>query len=84
MNELEELTCRELVEVVTDYLEGALAGSERIRLEAHLAGCEDCTRYLEQMRGTISLTGMLRQEQIPSEGRDELLRVFRDWRSSSG
>jgi anti-sigma factor RsiW len=79
-----DLTCMELVELVTDYLEGALAEPDRVRLEAHLAECDGCTVYLAQMRRTISLTGMLTEDEIPPEGRDELLRVFRAWRESAG
>ena len=76
-----EMACKELVELVTDYLEGALETNERVRLEAHLADCDDCTIYLEQMRTTIRLTGMLTEDQIPAEGHDELLRVFQTWRA---
>jgi anti-sigma factor RsiW len=78
---VQELTCRELVELVTDYLEGTLPDRERERFEAHLATCEGCTRYLVQMRETIRLTGMLAEEQIPVAQRDALLEAFRDWRA---
>ena len=76
------IECRDLVELVTDYLEGALPLGELDRLEAHLAGCEGCTRYLAQLRIMIRLTGMLTEEDLPAEGRDELLAVFRAWRNS--
>ena len=78
-----DMDCAELVELVTLYLEEALEVSERTRLEQHLAGCDGCTVYLEQMRTTIRLTGMLTEDGIPAEGRQELLRVFRAWRSGS-
>ncbi len=74
------LTCKELVEIVTDYLEDALPASERMRFEAHLAECDGCETYFEQMRETIRLTGVLREEQIEPEARDVLLEVFREWR----
>jgi anti-sigma factor RsiW len=74
------IECRDLVELVTDYLEGALPPGELARLEAHLAGCEGCTRYLAQLRIMIRLTGMLTEEDLPAEGRDELLAAFRAWR----
>jgi predicted anti-sigma-YlaC factor YlaD len=77
------IECRDLVELVTGYLEGAMPAVERARLEEHLAGCDGCTRYLEQMRITIRLTGMLTEDAIPPEGRDELLGVFRAWREGS-
>jgi anti-sigma factor RsiW len=54
------LTCRELVELVTDYLEGILPKYDRARFDAHIAGCVNCTRYVEQFRETIRLTGTLR------------------------
>lgn len=79
-----EMSCDELVELVTDYLEGALEESERLRLEAHLAECDGCSVYLEQIRTTIRLTGMLTPDRIPPEGEDELLRVFRTWRAERG
>ena len=53
----EELVCQQVVELVTEYLEGALSRSQRRRFEAHLAGCEHCAEYLAQMRATIRLTG---------------------------
>ena len=74
------LSCREMVELVTDYLEDALPGSERARFEAHIAGCDGCTAYLEQMRATIALTGRLTEEEIPPEALEALLRGSRDWR----
>ena len=74
------LRCQEVVELVTDYLEGALSSRDRRRFEAHIAGCEDCTRYLEQLRRTIDTVGRLPRETLPDEMRDELLAAFRAWR----
>ena len=73
------LTCREVIDLLTDYVEDALPEQERRRVEAHLASCDGCTTYLEQMRETIRLTGMLTAEQIPEAGRARLLDAFRDW-----
>ena len=73
------LTCREVIDLVTDYVEDALPEQERRRVEAHLASCDGCTTYLEQMRETIRLTGMLTEEQIPDVERERLLDAFRDW-----
>jgi anti-sigma factor RsiW len=73
------LTCHEVVEVITDYLEDALSPADRRRVEEHLAGCGGCTAYLEQMRETIRLTGMLTEEQIPEEQKRDLLTAFRTW-----
>jgi anti-sigma factor RsiW len=79
-----DMNCKGLVELVTDYLEGALPEAERASLEQHLAGCEGCSAYLEQMRVTIALTGMLTEDAIPADGREELLDVFRVWREQTG
>ncbi len=76
-----ELVCREFVEVVTDYLEGALSRRDAARLEAHLRRCGVCTEYLAQMRRTALLAGRLTVEDVPAEGRERLLQVFRQWRA---
>ena len=76
------LTCREVIDLLTDYVEDALPEQERRRVEAHLASCDGCTTYLEQMRETIRLTEMLTEEQIPDEERERLLAAFRDWTRS--
>jgi anti-sigma factor RsiW len=75
------LTCRELVELVTDYLEGVLPQLERARFEDHLAGCGPCTKYLAQMRETLSLVGRLTEESLSADGREALLATFRGWRN---
>ena len=73
------LTCHDVVEIISDYIEGALSPEDRRRVEEHLAVCEGCSTYLEQMRETIRLTGMLTEEQIPEEQRRDLLAAFRTW-----
>jgi anti-sigma factor RsiW len=78
-----ELSCRELVELVTDYLEDALDVADRRRFERHIAGCDGCTRYLEQLRQTIRITGMLTADDLSSEAEATLLRAFRGWREGS-
>jgi anti-sigma factor RsiW len=77
------LTCQELAELVTDYLEGALPRRERLRFRLHIAGCRNCTRYVAQMRTTIAVTGRIRPEDISPEVREELLTAFRGWKSGS-
>jgi anti-sigma factor RsiW len=77
----EDLACQQVVELVTDYLEGALSRSERRRFDAHLADCEHCTEYLEQMRATIRLTGQLRAEDLTPAMREEFSDLYRRWRS---
>lgn len=74
------LTCREMVELVTEYLEGAMPPRERAIFEAHLAVCPGCTAYFEQMRQTIRLAGKLTEENIDPQARDTLLDVFRNWK----
>jgi anti-sigma factor RsiW len=75
-----ELTCQELVELVTDYLEDALAPAERDRFEEHLALCGGCRAYVEQLRDTRRLVGTLTEDHLTARTRDELLAAFRDWR----
>jgi anti-sigma factor RsiW len=78
-----ELACQELVELVTDYIEGRLSPAERSRFEEHLAVCEGCRVYLEQIRETIRLTGALSEESLSPEARDALLETFRGWRAET-
>jgi len=77
-----DLTCQELVELVTDYLEMRMSAHARARFEAHLAACEGCRDYLEQMRRTIQALGQLTEDTIPSNVRDQLLKRFRTWKQS--
>jgi len=76
-----DLVCRQAVELVTDYLEGALARGDRRRYEAHLAGCPHCTEYLAQMRKTIELTGTLTPGDLTPQMQDEFIAVYRQWRA---
>ena len=69
------------VELVTDYLEGALNARARRRFEAHLAGCPHCTEYLAQMRETIRLTGRLEPDDLTPQMQDEFTDLYRRWRS---
>ncbi len=75
-----ELTCQEFVELVTDYLEGALPPSQRARFESHLDDCDDCPLYLDQIRTTIRVCGVLTEEHLSVPARTELLAAFRDWK----
>lgn len=78
----DEMTCRELVEVITDYIEGTLPEDDRRRFEQHLAECPYCVNYLEQMRETIDTLGELPEESIQPQAREELLEAFRRWRAA--
>jgi anti-sigma factor RsiW len=75
-----ELTCQELVELVTDYLEGALPAGDRARFDRHIAGCPHCTTYLEQMQITIRTLGRLPEESVPPDAREALLEAFHQWK----
>lgn len=74
------LTCQELVELVTDYLEGSLPSAERARFDEHIAGCTGCTNYLRQMRRTIQTVGYLSEDHVSPEAERELLDAFRTWK----
>jgi anti-sigma factor RsiW len=74
------MTCRELVEVVSDYLEDRLPPDDERRLEEHLRECPYCVEYIDQMRQTIAALGELTEESISPETRDVLLEAFRGWR----
>ena len=75
----EDLVCRQVVELVNDYLEGDLSRRDRRRFERHLRACPNCTAYLEQMRVTIAATGRLTPEDLTPEARDEFTELFRTW-----
>jgi anti-sigma factor RsiW len=74
------LTCQELVELVTDYVEEMLPAGERRRFERHIAGCDGCTAYVEQLRATLAVMGRLEPEALSPEAERDLLAAFRDWR----
>jgi anti-sigma factor RsiW len=74
------MTCKELVEVVTDYLEGRLQEADRLRLEAHVAECPYCEEYIAQMRQTIEALGELPAASLDPRREAELLDAFRGWR----
>lgn len=79
---MSDLTCRELVELVTHYLDGALSAEERARFERHLDMCEGCREHLDQMQTTIRVLHEAGREPEPGEveGLDKVLDVFRDWK----
>ena len=79
---VEAISCQEVVELVTDYLEGALAPEELARFEHHLTLCEGCVWYVEQIRATATAVGEVREEDIAPETKDRLMSAFRDWRGS--
>jgi anti-sigma factor RsiW len=73
------MSCRELVALVTEYLDGSMQLSERMRFERHIAVCPPCRAHLEQMRTTIRASGALTEESISPAAREALLDAFADW-----
>ena len=79
MSPVEYLSCRELVELVTLYLDDAMDPEDRGRFQWHLERCEGCAAYVEQIRLTAELSGSVSLDQLPQEAEEELLRSFADW-----
>lgn len=73
--------CQQAVELVTDYLEGALSRRDRRRFESHLRACPNCSAYLEQIRAAIRLAGTIEPEDLTPEARQDLIDLYRRWRS---
>ena len=78
MTAMDELVCRELVEMITDYLDGALTAQQARRFEEHLAGCVGCETYLEQMRHTLRDLSRLPGATLPDSARDALVAALRN------
>jgi anti-sigma factor RsiW len=78
---VEQLSCQELVELVTSYFEGALSADERTGFEHHIEGCTGCHEYVRQMRTTIELTGRLSTADVSPDAEATLLTVFRNWKA---
>jgi len=73
------LTCAQVVELVTDYLEGGLSDADRARFEAHLSDCDGCTNYLDQIRVTIAVVGHVHEDDLSAEAKAGLLAAFQGW-----
>ncbi|HEY7399172.1 MAG TPA: zf-HC2 domain-containing protein [Gaiellaceae bacterium] len=84
MTVADPISCQELVELVTDYLEGALDPADLRRFEEHLAACGKCTDYLEQLRATIRAVGRITQDDLSLEAETALLEAFRGWAAGQG
>jgi anti-sigma factor RsiW len=76
-----ELACQQVVELVTDYLEGAMSRADRRRFEGHLAGCPHCTEYLAQIRETIRLAGRVTPDDLTPQMTTDLTDLYRRWRA---
>jgi anti-sigma factor RsiW len=75
------MTCRQVVELMTDYLEGVLSQADRARFEQHLVGCDGCRAYLAQLRMTRTVLGRLGVEPVPEAIQRDLMEAFRGWKS---
>jgi anti-sigma factor RsiW len=82
MIDTEAFSCQELVELVTDYLEGALSPGDLRRFEAHIAVCDACTEYLRQLRETIRIVGSITPDDLTPEAESELLALFTSWKAT--
>ena len=76
------MTCRQVVELMTDYLEGALSATDRARFEEHIAGCDGCRAYLAQLATTSRVLRTLADEPIPPELEADLVKTFQNWKST--
>jgi predicted anti-sigma-YlaC factor YlaD len=76
-----DIACQQAVELVTDFLEGALSSRERRRFESHLRRCPNCSAYLEQIRITIELTGAVDPEELTPDAKRDLIDLYQRWRS---
>jgi anti-sigma factor RsiW len=79
----DELSCQQVVELITDYLEHTLLPEVRERLEAHVTECPGCESYIEQMQLTIDMLHQIARESVFSATKQELLQLFHDWKKSS-
>jgi anti-sigma factor RsiW len=75
-----DVTCRDAVQLMNDYLDDQLGHDDRARLEAHLGECDHCTDHLAHMRTAIAVTGRLREEDLHPSARDDMMEVYRRWR----
>jgi anti-sigma factor RsiW len=76
----EHVSCQEVVELVSEYLEGALPADEAALFEQHLNFCEGCVWYVDQLRATVETLGGIREEDLPAPTRERLMTAFRDWK----
>jgi anti-sigma factor RsiW len=79
-----DIACKHLVEELTAYVEETMPAAERARFDFHLAYCDDCATYVEQVRATIARLGALPEPALPPEKRAAVLEAFKDWRAGQG
>ena len=76
------LSCQEITEIITDYLEGRMSFSDRMRFQMHVGMCKHCRAYLRQMKATIGSLGQLPDEPMPTDVRDEMRERFAAWNAT--
>jgi anti-sigma factor RsiW len=77
-----DITCRQAVALMTDYLDGVLAPRDQALVEAHLAECEDCAEHLRQIRITVAATGQIRADDLAPSAREDIMAVYRRWQQA--
>jgi anti-sigma factor RsiW len=83
MSETTSLSCRQIVDVVTEYVDGALSSADRLAFEQHITICPPCRAYFTQMRTVVRVAGSLSEDDLPEHVRENLREMFRDWRRGS-
>ena len=78
----DDISCAELVELVTEYIDGSLDPRDRERFEEHIVFCDGCANHLDQMRTTIAVVGRLEETDLGNEMAAELLAAFRGWKAT--
>jgi anti-sigma factor RsiW len=78
------LSCKEITQLVTEHVEGALSLRDRLRFQLHIGMCRHCRAYLRQMKFTAKTLGYLPEPELPPDVEDELLRRFESWKASRG
>jgi len=77
-----DITCRQAVALMTDYLDGVLGADDRALIEAHLGECEGCAEHLRQFRITVAVTGGIGEEDLDPAAREDLMEIYRRWRAT--
>jgi anti-sigma factor RsiW len=80
----DELSCQQVVEIITDYLEDALDPRDRLHVEEHLALCPGCKVYLDQMRSTVRALGHIPVDTLSQRAQADLMLAFRQFRRPAG